>query len=247
MFELKNSGANHYCALKTENIVCVPHCHTSYELVFVTRGKIKASVDGISYNVSEGSGIVVMPMQIHSYSSLGDSSVNISIFSKDYIADFHTAAKSRIPLNPIFAFGLNDAELLQTCDNRYLIKSLLYKYCAALSEGGFGLSEKANGNLISKIVVYTQENFKNNITLRTVAKELGYSYNYLSAYFKPHFSCGFSEYINRLRLEECAYLLKSTDMPITDIAYSSGFTSVRRFNDVFKSEYRLTPTQYRKS
>ena len=247
LFELKNSGANHYRTIKIENIVCVPHCHTSYELLFVTGGKIRAVVDSVSYTVSENSGIMITPLQIHSYKTLGDSKVEILIFSRDYITDFYAETKNKALKNPIFSFDADDLRLLQKSKNRYQIKSLLYKYCVSLADNGFKKAENSNDSLFTKIVIYTQENFRNNISLHTMAKELGYSYNYLSAYFKPHFLCGFSEYVNKLRIDDSAYQLKNTDRPVTDIAYSSGFTSIRRFNDVFKSEYRLTPTQYRKN
>ena len=41
-------------------------------------------------------------------------------------------------------------------------------------------------------------------------------------------------------------LLHQTDLSITDVAYSSGFGSVRRVNDSFKQHFQLTPQQLRK-
>ena len=35
-------------------------------------------------------------------------------------------------------------------------------------------------------------------------------------------------------------------MPVTDVAYASGFKSLRRFNALLKQRYRLTPTEFRK-
>lgn len=36
-------------------------------------------------------------------------------------------------------------------------------------------------------------------------------------------------------------------LPVTEIAYASGFTSLRRFNDVFSQQYRMPPTRLRKT
>ena len=47
------------------------------------------------------------------------------------------------------------------------------------------------------------------------------------------------------RLLRARELLLQTDLPITEIAYASGFSSLRRFNDVFKQHYQMTPTQLR--
>jgi AraC family transcriptional regulator, regulatory protein of adaptative response / DNA-3-methyladenine glycosylase II len=41
-------------------------------------------------------------------------------------------------------------------------------------------------------------------------------------------------------------LLTDTALPIADIAYASGFGSLRRFNALFQERYRLNPTQLRK-
>ncbi len=41
-------------------------------------------------------------------------------------------------------------------------------------------------------------------------------------------------------------LLTETALPITEIAWASGFRSLRRFNDVFQNRYRMTPSALRK-
>jgi len=41
-------------------------------------------------------------------------------------------------------------------------------------------------------------------------------------------------------------LLTETALPVTEIAYASGFRSLRRFNDVFQARYRMTPSALRR-
>ncbi len=41
-------------------------------------------------------------------------------------------------------------------------------------------------------------------------------------------------------------LIDETDLPMTDIAFSAGFGSVRRFNDTIRKTYSRTPTEIRK-
>lgn len=48
------------------------------------------------------------------------------------------------------------------------------------------------------------------------------------------------------RLLSAKQLLTDTNLRATDIAFASGFSSVRRFNDAFKKHYRLTPGALRK-
>jgi len=48
------------------------------------------------------------------------------------------------------------------------------------------------------------------------------------------------------RLLLAKQLLTETNLPITEIAFASGFSSLRRFNDAFGSRYRMPPTRLRK-
>jgi AraC family transcriptional regulator of adaptative response / DNA-3-methyladenine glycosylase II len=48
------------------------------------------------------------------------------------------------------------------------------------------------------------------------------------------------------RLLLAKQLLTETRLPVTQIAFASGFSSLRRFNDAFSSRYRLSPTRLRK-
>src|SRR4029453_4265386 len=48
------------------------------------------------------------------------------------------------------------------------------------------------------------------------------------------------------RLLLAKQLLTETTLPVTDIAFASGFSSLRRFNDAFSSRYRMPPTRLRK-
>jgi AraC family transcriptional regulator of adaptative response / DNA-3-methyladenine glycosylase II len=48
------------------------------------------------------------------------------------------------------------------------------------------------------------------------------------------------------RLLLAKQLLTETRLSITDVAFASGFSSLRRFNDAFNSRYRMPPTRLRK-
>lgn len=49
------------------------------------------------------------------------------------------------------------------------------------------------------------------------------------------------------RLLLAKQLLSETHLPVTQIAYASGFSSLRRFNAAFSSQYRMPPTHLRKN
>jgi AraC family transcriptional regulator of adaptative response / DNA-3-methyladenine glycosylase II len=54
------------------------------------------------------------------------------------------------------------------------------------------------------------------------------------------------ELMQTRRLLLAKQLLTETRLPVTEIAFASGFSSLRRFNDAFNSHYRMPPTRLRK-
>lgn len=54
------------------------------------------------------------------------------------------------------------------------------------------------------------------------------------------------ELLQTRRLLLAKQLLTETKLPVTEIAFASGFSSLRRFNDAFSSQYCMPPTRLRK-
>lgn len=54
------------------------------------------------------------------------------------------------------------------------------------------------------------------------------------------------ELLQTRRLLLAKQLLTETRLPITDVAFASGFSSLRRFNDAFDAHYRMPPTSLRR-
>ena len=54
------------------------------------------------------------------------------------------------------------------------------------------------------------------------------------------------ELMQTRRLLLAKQLLTETKLPVTEIAFASGFSSLRRFNDAFGTQYRMPPTHLRK-
>lgn len=53
------------------------------------------------------------------------------------------------------------------------------------------------------------------------------------------------ELVQTRRLLLAKQLLTETALPVTEIAFASGFASLRRFNDAFRRQYRMPPTRLR--
>lgn len=96
-----------------------------------------------------------------------------------------------------------------------------------------------------EILAYIQANYLREITLDSISEAFHMVPKYFSRYFKNTFHISLTEYINRLRLENAADLLRHTDMSITEIALRTGFNSSSYFNKRFREEFHKTPREYR--
>lgn len=64
--------------------------------------------------------------------------------------------------------------------------------------------------------------------------------------FKFLFNRTVTEYIRHVRLETSRELIRTTDLNISQIVYTIGFTSRSYFSKIFKEKYGLTPFEYKK-
>jgi len=80
-----------------------------------------------------------------------------------------------------------------------------------------------------------------------LAERLGVSDRHLRRIFEAALGVSPLQYLQTRRLLTAKQLLTDTPLPITQVALSSGFGSVRRFNAAFAEHYGLNPSQLRKS
>lgn len=84
------------------------------------------------------------------------------------------------------------------------------------------------------------------ISLAALAESLGCSPRHLRRTFEEAYQVRPVEYLTTCRLLLAKSLLTDTRLPVTEIAFASGFRSLRRFNEAFRERYRLAPTALRK-
>lgn len=107
-------------------------------------------------------------------------------------------------------------------------------------------SNNGEENLIDQILTYIKTNYQEQLTLQEVSSEFHISYSYLSTYFSNRLGLGFSEYLNKIRVEQAKLLLKSTDYSIHMICEQVGYLDQSYFSKVFKKFVGSSPTNYRR-
>lgn len=246
-FETLRSGYDYYHSIDVKNLCFAKHTHRSYEIVFVNSGELEINIEDKLYVINAGKGILIAPYEIHSFVPLQGNRVFTCIFSPEMVRDFYDFTKDKQFLDPVFDFADSPNELLdEKLDNYFEKISVLYAVCSKVLKNGIERKKEIkNYNLLSKISQYLSENIANDISLKTLCKELGYSYNYISSIFKANFGMNFSSYVNQIRLETASHLLISTNLTASQISDQCGYKTIRNFNFAFKNYYHTTPTKYR--
>ena len=86
----------------------------------------------------------------------------------------------------------------------------------------------------------------NGHSVSALAKELGVSARHLRRAVEREFGVAPRELAQAHRLHAAERLIRQTRIPVTQVAYASGFQSLRRFNAAFSECYRATPTELRR-
>jgi AraC family transcriptional regulator, regulatory protein of adaptative response / DNA-3-methyladenine glycosylase II len=82
--------------------------------------------------------------------------------------------------------------------------------------------------------------------MERVAKQFGWSSRQIRRIVQRELGVSPMELLQTRRLLLAKQLLTETSLPISEIAYASGYASLRRFNDAFSGRYRMPPTRFRK-
>lgn len=93
---------------------------------------------------------------------------------------------------------------------------------------------------------YISLHLEDRLSLSMLARQSGYTENYLSKKFKRETTLTPNEYIRRQRLEQAAFLLRTTQDDVQNISERLQFCSQSYFADHFRRYFGVTPTEYRK-
>lgn len=99
---------------------------------------------------------------------------------------------------------------------------------------------------IQRACQYLEDHFTDHdLTLGTVADQVGLSEKYFSTQFTKRCGCTFISYLNGLRLRYAQDLLRTTDLKIYQVSDRAGYNSIEHFTHVFKKNLDISPKDYR--
>ena len=136
---------------------------------------------------------------------------------------------------------------------KFLVVSAFYKFFAEVYEEKLytqSVGERAPTNdksilMLKTIFAFLRENYDKPLTLESISQTIEKSPKYVGAFFKRMTGKTPIEYLNEYRIEKAARKLRLTDMSVTDVAFSSGFSDLSYFIKTFKRIKGVSPGKYR--
>ena len=169
---------------------------------------------------------------------------------KNLIISVNTIFRMAAEENGITAISLNTisesvvTKIEQSPNEDSLIDVLDYiirNYCNAINNAYL---QNHSINVV-KVQRYILNHLTEKITLEELSNLTHLSPQYLCKLFKAECRITISDYIREQRINEAKWLLESTDIALTEIADSLGFSDQTYFSSVFKKTTGLTPRHYR--
>ena len=236
------------------------HWHNYYEMEIIVSGSILHHVNGRDEILSRGSAYLLSPYDYHSLkANAGDVDI-INISFSPESPDIRVSGFLE-HLGKVTACTFSEEEL-QFVDNKIslletelscrenmaeimasalLSEILIYTFrCAKCN------FEKTIPVLVQKATASINANFRNDISLNSLAESLSVSPGYLGKAMSKSIGKTFNEYLCDIRLKYACNLLESSNMSIKEISETSGFNSTTYFLYVFTKRFGTSPGEYKK-
>lgn len=255
-----NKEPEPYRLLKVKNIHFRAHFHPQIEIVYCVKGTQTILIDGLSYILEEGDGALIFPNQRHYYQPSAPDTESISyllLFYPTDTNDYYREWNFFVPVNPVVKKEQMPDSVSKLWDlfyesyrensNYQIFKAYAGLLTAHIMpilelqpvESGYDPED------IQIVLNYVNQHFREDITLKSVAKALGFHPNHLSAFFNKKIGYSFTSHVRALRIENARHLLKATCYSVNEIRVLSGFQSNRTFFRCFREKFGMSPLEYR--
>lgn len=236
-----------------------PHTHYFAELFYVLGGSGSFLVEDRSFPISRNDLVIINPNIVHTeisskkspleYIVLGVDGLNFLIYDQREYLSFHSSSIKE-DLNFYFHTILDEmADQKKDCEKvcQNLLEALIIQLTRRTSSPVEILpSQKKITRECGRAKRYIDANFREDISLASLAAIVGLNKYYLAHTFTEIYGISPINYLTQKRIFTSQELLTSTDMSLSEIALQCGFSSQSYFSQCFRKSCGLTPTAYRR-
>lgn len=243
------------------------HYHREFEILVITKGKVKLQLEGTTVYLAEGEGIFINSGMLHSAVQEEGvaSGFTAIVFLPEFIASEYEELYKRyirtlmknelifshtLPQEAV-SLALETSRIFQTAEFGYelAVKGNLTRIlarCIAGAERDVGAGSDHKADSVRMALDYIHENYGSEISLSELAAHAHVSREHLCRIFREVSEFSPIVYLNRYRIIQSAYMLQNTDKSISEIASCCGFNHCSYFNKLFLRFMKCSPTEYRR-
>ncbi len=248
----------------------VSHWHTEMELVRIVEGEFQITLNNQLYILKKGDIVVINSETVHHGDPIA-CKYECIVFHADFLYsekfDCFSFIKNIIDcecrINEHFSLhsgrsyhALNaifEAMKMSGEAQKFSVISAFYHFFASVYEEkqytpNIGNNVPTNDKsiaMLKTVLSFLRENYDKPISLEMLSHTIQKSPKYLGAFFKSMTGKTPIEYLNEYRIEKAARKLRITDLSVTDIAFSCGFSDLSYFIKTFKRTKGVSPGKYR--
>ncbi len=245
------------------------HYHNAYEIIYILSGQIRIDFKQRSYEVGPKSLVFISNLEEHSVTILKapyaryyvtfspletDRSINhyklLSVFKNRPASFRHVVDVSPISdyierqLHELYEESNNRNEFTERMVNILLQRLLIATF--RCSPSSFPIPTRNTRLAIYDVQTYIDTHFSEPITIQGIADLFFISVSYLTHCFKEATGYSPKQYLMMNRLSFANDLVIHSNLPISEIAFRSGFSDVNNFIRSFSAAYNCTPSALRK-
>lgn len=213
------------------------HYHSNVEIYVCVNGEQKITVNGVTYHIKNGEAAVIDSYAIHSYDLSRINAEDYVIIAPPFTLNEFKRLKGNLRIsNPVIKDKSLVDEFAHICKYAFLpvlsneIAIAATNYILSLAFTKLELTDEKcveYETLMHRTLQYIDENFKEKLSLARIAKDLGYSREYISRVFHRYMKRGLNDYINERRLD---YISSGDKMrKKTELALEAGFSSMQTY------------------
>lgn len=240
----------------------IQHTHNCSELFYVIEGQGQFLIESKAYSVSVNDLVIVNPNVLHTevslnasplkYIVLGIEGLELTVSTENNDTNFCIINLKSIK-DTILHYLQNMLSEIETkkpgydvvCQDLMEILIVLLGRQTNFSAILTPISKKTN-RLCGFTKRYIDTHYQENITLDHLGEISHVSKYHLAHAFTEEYGISPINYLISKRISEAEYLLKTTDLSLSLISNTTGFSSSSYFAQIFKKQKGMSPTEYRK-
>lgn len=247
------------------------HSHDYHQMLYILNGSGEYIIDNKIFPISKGKLFYIQPNQVHSlHTDTGKGNAVKTLDIKFHVNEKELEKKIKLFKSEIILEEKHIPEILKKIRKEGLKKDsfyndisviylmeIIFKICRIHEnykkelknedvEKKVDIIEHEEGCTINDAFLkYIKKHYMEDLTLKKIAKGLGYNQSYICQQLKEIYNCTPMILLYKFRIKKAGELIINTDYSLKEVSELVGFKTIHHFSRKFKEYQGITPGQFR--